>query len=174
MKLKFLTINYFFIIFLIFLFSTNSYSASMSMIGEKGDPNKVDRIIKVKMYDNYYEPNLVKIKKGETIKFIVENLGELVHEYNIGTKEMHLEHRPEMQKLIDHEILLVDKIDKIKMKKMSKMDHSLGHSHANSIMLEPKTSGEIIWRFSKNINLEIACNIPGHYESGMVGKLITH
>ena len=159
---------------IIFLFSTFSHSASMNMIGEKGDPNKIDRIVNIKMYDNYYEPNLVKIKKGETIKFIVENLGEMVHEYNIGTKEMHIKHQPEMQKLVDHEILLVDKIDRVKMKKMSKMDHSLGHSHSNSVMLEPKTSGEIIWRFSKNINLEIACNIPGHYESGMVGNIITY
>ena len=159
---------------IIFLFSTFSYSASMSMIGEKGDPNKIDRTVNIKMYDNYYEPNLVKIKKGETIKFIVENLGEMVHEYNIGTKEMHIKHQPEMQKLVDQEILLVDKIDRVKMKKMSKMDHSLGHSHSNSIMLEPKTSGEIIWKFSKDINLEMACNIPGHYESGMFGKFLTY
>ena len=159
---------------IIFLFSTFSHSASMNMIGEKGDPNKIDRIVNIKMYDNYYEPNLVKIKKGETIKFIVENLGEMVHEYNIGTKEMHIKHQPEMQKLVDHEILLVDKIDRVKMKKMSKMDHSLGHSHSNSVMLEPKTSGEIIWKFSKKINLEIACNIPGHYESGMVGNIIAY
>ena len=159
---------------IIFLFSTFSYSASMSMIGEKGDPNKIDRTVNIKMYDNYYEPNLVKIKKGETIKFIVENLGEMVHEYNIGTKEMHIKHQSEMQKLIDHEILLFDKIDRVKMKKMSKMDHSLGHSHSNSIMLEPKTSGEIIWKFSKDINLEMACNIPGHYESGMLGKFVTY
>ena len=159
---------------IIFLFSTFSHSASMNMIGEKGDPNKIDRIINIKMYDNYYEPNLIKIKKGETIKFIVENLGEMVHEYNIGTKEMHIKHQPEMQKLVDQEILLVDKIDRVKMKKMSKMDHSLGHSHSNSIMLEPKTSGEIIWKFSKDINLEMACNIPGHYESGMFGKFVTY
>ena len=162
------------LIFLSLFFTTIAYSASMNMIGEEGDPNKIDRVVNIKMYDNYYEPNLVKIKKGETIKFIIENLGEMVHEYNIGTKEMHIKHQPEMQKLIDHEILLVDKIDKIKMKKMSKMDHSLGHSHANSIMLEPKASGELIWKFSKDINLEMACNIPGHYESGMVGNLVTH
>ena len=162
-----------FILFLLF-FSTLSHSASMNMIGEKGDPNKIDRVVNIKMYDNYYEPNVVKIKKGETIKFIVENLGELVHEYNIGTKEMHIKHQPEMQKLIDHEIILGDKIDRIKMKKMSKMDHSLGHSHANSVMLEPKKTGELIWKFSKDIKLEMACNIPGHYETGMVGNLITY
>ena len=156
------------------LFSTSLHSASMNMIGEKGDPSKIDRVVKIKMYDNYYEPNFVKIKKGETIKFIIENLGELVHEYNIGTKEMHIKHQPEMQKLIDHEIILGDKIDRIKMKKMSKMDHSLGHSHANSVMLEPKKTGELIWKFSKDIKLEMACNIPGHYETGMVGNLITY
>ena len=160
------------LIFFSLFFTTIAYSASMNMIGEEGDPNKIDRVVNIKMYDNYYEPNIVKIKKGETIKFIIENLGEMVHEYNIGTKEMHIKHQPEMQKLIDHEIILVDKIDKIKMKKMSKMDHSLGHSHANSIMLEPKASGELIWKFSKDINLEIACNVPGHYESGMVGKIV--
>ena len=155
-------------------FSAVSYSASMNMIGEKGDPDQIDRVVNIKMYDNYYEPNIVKIKKGETIKFIVENLGDQVHEYNIGTKEMHVKHQPEMQKLIDHEIILVDKIDRIKMKKMSKSDHSLGHSHANSVMLEPKKTGEIIWKFSKDIDLEMACNIPGHYESGMVGNLVTY
>ena len=163
-----------FLLLIVSFFSTASFSATMNMIGEKGDPNKVDRTVKIKMYDNYYEPNVIKVKRGETIKFIVENLGELVHEYNIGTKEMHVEHKQEMQKLVDHEIILADKIDKIKMKKMSKIDHSLGHSHANSIMLEPKKSGEIIWKFSQNISLGMACNIPGHYESGMVGNLVTY
>ena len=95
----------------------------------------------------------------------------MVHEYNIATKEMHIKHQPEMQKLMEHGILLVDKIDMAKMKQMSKKDHSLSHSHSNSIMVEPKKTGEIIWKFSKDIVLEMACNIPGHYESGMVGKI---
>ncbi len=162
----------FLIIFLVFAFYSKAFSASMNMIGEKGDPNKVDRIIKIKMYDNYYEPNSIKVKKGETIKFIVQNLGEMVHEYNIATKEMHIKHQPEMEKLVENEILLGDKIDMKKMKEMSKKDHSLSHSHSNSVMVEPKKTGEIIWKFSKDINLEMACNVPGHYETGMVGKII--
>ena len=160
------------LLFLFLTISHNAYAASMNMIGEKGDPKNIDRTIEIKMYDNYYEPNLIKVKKGETIKFIIRNLGEMVHEYNIATKEMHIKHQPEMQKLVDHGILMVDKIDKEKMKKMSKMDHSLGHSHANSVMVEPKKTGEIVWKFSKNLILEMACNIPGHYETGMVGKII--
>ena len=159
------------VLFLIFslMITKNVFAASMNMIGEKGDPNKVDRIINIKMYDNYYEPNIIRVKKGETIKFVVQNLGEMVHEYNIATKEMHIKHQPEMQKLVDHGILLVDKID---MKKMSKKDHSLSHSHSNSVMVEPKKTGEIIWKFSKSLTLEMACNIPGHYETGMLGQII--
>jgi len=162
----------FFLSLLIFLFSLKAFSASMNMVGEKGDPNNIDRTINIKMYDNYYEPNSIKVKKGETIKFIVQNLGEMVHEYNIATKEMHIKHQPEMQRLVEHGILLVDKIDMVKMKEMSKMDHSLSHSHSNSVIVEPKKTGEIIWKFSKDINLEMACNVPGHYETGMVGKII--
>ena len=162
--------NLFFVIILSFV-STSSYAASMNMIGEKGDPSKIDRIIEIEMYDNYYYPTQIEVKKGETIKFIVKNLGELVHEYNIGTKEMHIKHQPEMAKLVEHEILLADKIDHEKMKKMAKKDHSLGHSHSNSVLLEPNETGEIIWKFPKDISLEMACNMPGHYEAGMVGKI---
>ena len=164
-------IKSFLYIIIIVLLSSVSYSASMNSIGEKGDPKNIDRVVNIKMYDNYYEPNFVKIKKGETIKFIVENLGDLVHEYNIGTKEMHIKHQPEMAKLVEHEILLADKIDHEKMKKMAKKDHSLGHSHSNSVLLEPNETGEIIWKFTKDISLEMACNMPGHYETGMVGKI---
>ena len=148
------------------------FAAPMNMIGEKGNPNNIDRVIEIKMYDNYYEPNIIKVKKGETIKFIVQNFGEMVHEYNIATKEMHIKHQPEMQKLVEHGILLVDKFDIEKMKKMSKMDHSLSHSHSNSVIVEPKKAGEIIWKFTKDISLEMACNVPGHYETGMVGKIV--
>ena len=155
----------------IFILSTKVYSASMNMIGEKGDPNKVDRVIEIEMHDNYYYPENIDVKKGETIKFIVKNLGNLVHEYNIGTKEMHIKHRPEMMKLVENEILMADKIDRKKMKEMSKKDHSMGHSHANSVLLEPNETGEIIWKFSKNISLEMACNMPGHYQIGMVGQI---
>ena len=143
----------------------------MSMIGEKGKLSEVNRVVEVKMYDNFYEPNEIKIKKGETIKFKVYNFGELVHEFNIATKEMHLKHQPEMVKLIENEILLADKIDKKKMKEMAKKDQSMSHSHSNSILLEPNEDGEIIWKFNTEAKLEAACNVPGHYETGMITKI---
>ena len=143
----------------------------MKMIGEKGKLSEVSRTIEIKMYDNYYEPKEIKIKKGETIKFIVHNYGELVYEFNIATKEMHIKHQPEMMKMVENEILFADRIDKKKMKEMAKKDHSMGHSHSNSVLLEPNQSAELIWKFSTDTNLEAACNVPGHYESGMVASI---
>ena len=147
-------------------------ASSMKMIGEKGNIKDVTKIITVKMFDNYYEPNEIIVKKGETVKFVVKNIGKLVHELNIATKEMHKKHQPEMAKMVEHEILLADKIDKNKMKEMAKMDHAMAHKHANSVLLEPNGTGEIIWKFSTLAKLEIACNVPGHYEAGMIAKII--
>ena len=158
-------------ILIFFIIPNILFASSMKVIGEKGKLSEVNRTVEIKMYDNYFEPNEIKIKKGETIKFIVSNYGELVHEFNIATKEMHIKHQPEMMKMVEHEILLVDRIDKEKMKQMAKKDHSMAHSHSNSVLLEPNEIGEIIWKFSTNTNLEAACNVPGHYEIGMVADI---
>ena len=160
------------IISLLLLFIPNIVLAgSMKMIGEPGHLNEVDRTIEIKMFDNYYEPNQIDIKKGETVKFVVKNMGELVHECNIATKEMHIKHQPEMLKMVGMEILLGDRIDMKKMKEVAKTDKSMAHSHSNSVLLEPNKSEDLIWKFSKNAKLEVACNVPGHYQAGMIAKV---
>ena len=160
------------ILLLLILVPNISFASSMKMIGEKGNMSEVSKVIEVKIYDNYYEPSQFKINKNQTIKFILYNYGELVHEFNIATKEMHLKHQPEMMKMVVNEIIVGGKIDKNKMKEMSKTDHSMSHSHSNSVLLEPNQSAELIWKFNTDSSLEAACNIPGHYESGMVAKII--
>ena len=159
------------LILIFFIIPNILFASSMKMIGEKGKLSEVNRTIEIKMYDNYFEPSKIIVKKGETIKFIVSNYGELVHEFNIATKEMHIKHQPEMMKMVENKILLADKIDKKKMKEMSKKDHSMAHSHSNSVLLEPNQSAELIWKFSSDKNLEAACNVPGHYEVGMIADI---
>ena len=159
------------LILIFFLIPNILFASSIKMIGEKGKLSEVNRTIEIKMYDNYFEPSKIIVKKGETIKFFVSNYGELVHEFNIATKEMHIKHQPEMMKMVENQILLADKIDKKKMKEMAKKDHSMAHSHSNSVLLEPNQSAELIWKFSSDKNLEAACNVPGHYEVGMVANI---
>ena len=159
------------ILFTLLFLNSLAYADKNMKIGSKGDETDVTRVIKVVMYDNYYEPSSFQIKEGETIKFEVENAGMLVHEFNIANKMMHMKHQPEMLKMAENGILLAFSIDKEKMKKMAKMDNSMGHSHSNSVLLEPKQKGEIIWKFDNAVNIEVACNVPGHYQAGMIAKV---
>ena len=159
------------LIILFILISFKSFADKNMMIGSLGKVEEINRTIKVVMYDNYYEPNIFNIKSGETIKFEVVNAGELVHEFNIANAMMHKKHQPEMIKMVENEILLADSIDKDKMKKMAKMDKAMGHSHSNSVLLEPKEKGDIVWKFENAMNIEIACNVPGHYQVGMIAKV---
>ena len=156
---------------MIMFFNSLAYADKNMKIGSLGKESEVSRIIKVIMHDNYYEPSSFQIKAGETIKFEVENAGMLVHEFNIANKMMHMKHQPEMAKMAENGILLAFSIDKEKMKKMAKMDKSMGHSHSNSVLLEPKQKGEIIWKFDNAINIEVACNVPGHYQAGMIAEV---
>ena len=159
------------IIFTLLFFNSLAFADKNMKIGSKGNVADVTRVIKVIMYDNYYEPSSFQIKEGETIKFEVENAGMLVHEFNIANKMMHMKHQPEMIKMAENGILLAFSIDKEKMKKMAKMDKSMGHSHSNSVLLEPKQKGDIIWKFDNAVNIEVACNVPGHYQAGMIAKV---
>ena len=159
------------ILFTLLFLNSLAYADKNMKIGSKGDETEVTRVIKVVMYDNYYEPSSFQIKEGETIKFEVENAGMLVHEFNIANKMMHMKHQPEMIKMAENGILLAFSIDKEKMKKMAKMDKSMGHSHSNSVLLEPKQKGDIIWKFDNAVNIEVACNVPGHYQAGMIAKV---
>lgn len=140
-------------------------------IGEPGNADEVTKTLTVKMFDNYYEPASIEVKKDQTIRFIVENAGEFVHEFNIGTNAMHASHQDEMMKMMENGVLEVDKINHHMMKMGSGHAGSMAHDDPNSVLLEPGKSSEIIWKFAEVAKLEFACNVPGHYESGMKGAI---
>jgi len=140
-------------------------------IGSTGEASNVSRTIKITMFDSYYEPKNLKIQEGETIRFIVSNKGELVHEFNISTEAMHKAHAPEMMMMVDYGVLEADRINWEAAKKMqASMGHGM-HEEPNSVLLEPGKTGELIWKFPAHVDLQYACNVPGHYEAGMVGPV---
>ena len=153
--------------------ASSAYAAGGHGKSEAGEPGKssdVTSTIEVVMYDNYYEPESISVKEGETVRFIVKNAGTLVHEFNIGTAKMLEDHAPEMQMMVDHGVLEADKINHDVAKKMqASMGHGM-HEMPNSALLEPGKTGEVIWKFPEHAELEFGCTVPGHYESGMVGE----
>jgi len=46
------------------------------------------------------------------------------------------------------------------------------HDDPNSVLLEPGKTGEVIWTFSEVTEVGFACNVPGHRNAGMVGKVV--
>lgn len=159
----------------VFAGGTHDGHGNQSTAGKQGNASNVTRTINVVMYDNYYEPEDIAVKDGETVRFVITNKGALVHEFNIGTPDSHVAHAPEMQMMVDHGILEADRIDWEAAKKMQKeMGHGM-HDAPNSVLLEPGKSGEIIWQFPDQSEIEFACNVPGHYDAGMAGTIeLTH
>ena len=139
--------------------------------GKPGDAAKASRTIEVTMFDNYYEPESLSIKEGETVRFIIHNKGALVHEFNIATAEMHVAHQPEMLMMAQHGVLTGDRIDHHAAKAMQGSMGRGMHEESNSVLLEPGKSGEIVWTFPQHTKLQFACNVPGHYEAGMQGDI---
>lgn len=156
--------------------------------GEPGKPSEVKRTFTITMRDNSFEPKTITVRSGETIRFVVKNTGQLLHEFNLGTPEMHAEHRKEMldmlnsgaitatginQAMMSMDHSKVANMDHSKMGQMdhSKMGHMMKHDDPNSVLLEPGKTAELIWKFTKPVKLEISCNVPGHAESGMVGQV---
>ena len=73
-----------------------SIAAPGADIGKLGEAKDIQKVIRVQMYDNYFKPAAYKIKAGQTVNFIVENKGQFVHEFNIGTVSQHLKHQLEI------------------------------------------------------------------------------
>ena len=145
---------------------------TVGTVGTPGAVADVTRTITITMGDNFFEPENLAFSPGETIRFVVKNGGEFVHEFNIGTADMHREHQKEMMMMVDMDVLLPDRID---MKAAAKMQKAMGHGmhkDLNSVLLEPGQSGQIIWTFPEadDVVIEFGCNVPGHYDAGMVGE----
>jgi uncharacterized cupredoxin-like copper-binding protein len=117
--------------------------------GIAGDAKSVKRTITITMSDRLrFSPDLIDVRQGETVKFIVRNSGRMLHEMVIGTKK----------DLDEHAALMV---------KFPAMEHDepyMAHVAAGK-------TGELVWTFNRPGEFDFACLIAGHYQAGMVGKI---
>ena len=144
--------------------SADAGHGSKAQAGGPADASEATRTIEVEMADNRYNLSEIDVAKGEVIRFVIHNRGQLVHEFNIGTANMHASHQNEMLAMMQS-----GKMSPTKM--MHGHGGKMGHDDPNSILLNPGESKELVWRFGKQLNgLEFACNVPGHYQAGMVGR----
>lgn len=118
--------------------------------GIAGEAARVSRTVTIRMTDAMrFSPDRLQIRRGETLRLVLVNDGEVMHEMVIGTKAVLDEHAALMKKFPDME-----------------------HDEPWMVHVPAGGRGEIVWRFNRAGRFDFACLIPGHYEAGMVGKIL--
>lgn len=117
--------------------------------GQPGDPAKPARTIEVVMSEMEYKPFLIEVKRGEQIRFVIRNAGTEDHEFLLSTTKGNLAHA-----------------------EMMKKHRHMKHEEPNGVMLAPKKSAELLWKFTKAGTFEYSCLIPDHREYGMTGRVV--
>ena len=119
----------------------------VSKAGAPASAGQAGKTIKVTMLDTmrfkFNEP--LEIKHGDTVRFVVQNEGEMRHEFSISNAEEQKAHAAMMRKMPD-----------------------MHHEDGNTITLAPGEQGELVWHFDGESEVVFACNIPGHSEAGMI------
>ena len=145
--------------------------------GAPGKAADAPRTVEVTLGDIYFAPKLLEVKAGETVRFVLKNEGKLVHEFNLGDAQMHAAHQREMLDMQSTGALAGHA-------NMASMDHgvetshgeanpaaSMAHDDPNSVLVQPGQTRELVWTFAQASGLQFACNVPGHYQAGMVGEI---
>lgn len=132
-----------------------------SAVGAKhfawGHPAKTadaQRAIKIEAMDSMrFKPDHVTVKKGETVKFVIHNAGQLVHEFVLGPPALQKQHEKEM-------------------KKSGYGSHG-GEETAepNEVVVPAGQTRTLTWTFTKAGMLQYGCHEPGHFAAGMVGDI---
>jgi uncharacterized cupredoxin-like copper-binding protein len=119
--------------------------------GHPGKPAEVTRTIHVTATDGM---RLVfdrqDIHPGDVVRFVVTNSGKMQHEFGIEDEKGQIEHAREMMAMPD-----------------------MQHDDPNVVSLAPGQTKSLIWSFTamRDKHLVFACNIPGHYQAGMVQRV---
>ena len=118
--------------------------------GRQGDPARASRTVQVDMSDAMrFSPAEVRVKRGETIRFVVKNGGKVMHEMVIGN----------LAELKAHGEM---------MKKFPNMEHDEPYmAH-----VAPGKVQEITWTFTKAGEFHFGCLVPGHFDAGMIGRIV--
>lgn len=140
-------------------------------IGQVGEAGADTRTVELVMSDNYFEPEALNVAPGETIQLTIKNEGAVVHSLSIGTEHVHEERQEGVADMISHGMLSTNAIDH-SMMSMDMGDHGMDHDSGDVVFVGPGESVEFVWTFPTEGELEFACNMPGHYDSGMMGEIV--
>jgi uncharacterized cupredoxin-like copper-binding protein len=106
------------------------------------------RTIEVTMTDDLrFGPSSFTVSAGETVRFVVHNAGQAVHEFYIGDEEAQMHHAEEMSM------------------------GAMMHDDPDGVTVQPGETETLEYTFTEAGQLLVGCHEPGHYAGGMVGTI---
>jgi len=125
-------------------------AASEAPYGRSADPAGAKRTIAIDMSDQLrFTPAQVSVEKDEVVRFVVKNSGKLMHEFVLGTLPQLKQHAQVMQK-----------------------DPGMEHDAPHMAHVAPGKARSITWQFTESGEFYYGCLVPGHFEAGMLGKVV--
>ena len=125
-------------------------------IGEPASGKEITRTIEINIEETQsgymlFDPDAIHIKKGSVVRFVINNLGNLDHEFFLGSFEEIKKHQ---QWMLKHP--------------------EMKHDDPNAVFIPSGSSKTLDWNFLSKTNLEFVCLVPGHREAGMFGVIMVH
>jgi uncharacterized cupredoxin-like copper-binding protein len=121
-----------------------------SPVGKPAAASSAKRTVAIEMSDAMrFTPNEIIVARGEIVRFAVTNKGTITHELVLGTMADLKEHAEHM-----------------------KQHPGMVHDEPNMIQLAPGKGGDLVWQFTTRGEFHYGCLVPGHFEAGMIGKVI--
>jgi uncharacterized cupredoxin-like copper-binding protein len=125
-------------------------NAEQKPFGRAAARTAATRTMTISMRDTMrFEPAVLTINRGETVRIVVRNDGKLMHELVLGTTEELKTHAELMRQYPDMEL-----------------------DEPHMVHVKPGGAEELVWAFNRSGEFQFACLIPGHFESGMTGRVI--
>jgi uncharacterized cupredoxin-like copper-binding protein len=130
--------------------AARAISPEEKAFGREGNPKKVSRTVNVTMDDRMrFTPREIKVRRGETIRFRVKNAGRAMHEMVLGGLQDLKEHAETMRK-----------------------HPGMEHDEPYMTHVAPGRTETMVWEFTRAGEFHYGCLVPGHFEAGMLGKVI--
>lgn len=103
-----------------------------------------ERTIEVTIRHSRFEPEVITVRPGERVRFVVRNTDPIAHEFILGDEAVQELH----ERGTEHE-----------------------HSGGGEISIPAGAERATWYQFGRPGNLIVGCHLPGHYDFGMRGTV---
>jgi uncharacterized cupredoxin-like copper-binding protein len=109
-------------------------------------PAATPRTVVITIHHTHFQPAVVKVEPGTTVRFVLRNTDPIDHEFIVGDESVHRRHRVGRDK----------------------------HHHGDvpgEVSVPSGTEASTTYRFDRPDNFAYICHLPGHEAYGMVGTV---